>query len=752
MADPNYEALYRQLAEAEEVSPAHGELLRAMEALHQAALPFRRFQGRRKLPLVKARDKTNLMNLHQQISEKAEALLQGENEAKEVKELVRKIAALSSKNYNALLLYNPARAPKTLDSLEKMSQTMILHANREEFDKANKLGANLSERMPLAFMNDKGNKVVGVFTKKSTLEAVNSFHNALDAFIQQGSLFNTADAKAIAQHLKDHLGEARVVKRSSDDKTVTFTEDPAMNVYRILALSTAGEKEEHKTIGGPELQKTLRQLLPEDLAQKLDLQMCSELAEQLNPIRSKISMNLSGARIPENSRLDSRNSAMTAVADMLGMPNIIARSRPMTIVDENGAEIEGTFMELAKGLDYKNPSSLAQYVGKNSLLETDGMALRDIANLQVLDYICGNVDRHGANFTYLFDQTMKFSGVQGIDNDCSFGTRVPPYGEGYNKMVGPKDMRAIPAETFRRVMALKPATLKYALRGFDLSEEELEAAGQRLSSLQRFLSAEKTYNAEVPFDDTEELEPGHIRILEKKDWLGLHINQFAWDSEKKVAQNIFARALGNIEIMKRKWQKQGENYRDLTKTIAAGIKNRANRTTPIAEQRKAAGIQETLSKRSWWGFSSTNYRRMQTAVKNYQEAQKQLVRRLNYANSEEAKRRADYADARNAVVTRADLERMRVLSQRMREAAETYLNGKLINGEIPPDASEYTKQRIDIARQVKDYGLQGENLREEEIQKAALNESKAEKQTQERNALIAAEQPKAPEANPLQTH
>ena len=107
MPDLSLQELSQQLREAENPSPAHIELIQAIEALHQATLPFRRFRGRKKLPTVSARNKTQLMELHQQIGAKAEALLEGED-SPELKKLVKKIAALSSQNYNALLQYNPA--------------------------------------------------------------------------------------------------------------------------------------------------------------------------------------------------------------------------------------------------------------------------------------------------------------------------------------------------------------------------------------------------------------------------------------------------------------------------------------------------------------------------------------------------------------------------------------------------------------------------------------------------------------------
>ena len=212
-----------------------------------------------------------------------------------------------------------------------------------------------------------------------------------------------------------------------------------------------------------------------------------------------------------------------------------------------------------------------------------------------------------------------------------------------------------------------------------------------------------------------------------------------------AAKNAYALALPNIASMRQKWQSQEQDFRDLSQTIAAGVKNRAIRSTAAREQKKATDLQKILGKRTWWGFSSGNYRSMQTAVKNYLEAQKQLAERLKAANSEDAKRSSAYQGAADAVVTQADLERLRQLSQHMRDAAQTYLNGKLVNGQVPANASDYTKSRIEIAQPVLEYGTQGATIKPEETRQAQANEAEARKHADARRAVQAADALKTPE-------
>ena len=197
--------------------------------------------------------------------------------------------------------------------------------------------------------------------------------------------------------------------------------------------------------------------------------------------------------------------------------------------------------------------------------------------------------------------------------------------------------------------------------------------------------------------------------------------------------------------MGRMWQNREQEFKDLSRTVAAGMYNRAYRSTAAREQKKATRLKDLLSKRTWLGFSSDNYRSMQTAVRNYLEAETRLAERLKAANTEEAKRSSTYQGARDAVVTQEDLARLQQLSVRMKNAAQTYLNGKLVNGQVPANASDYTKQRIQAARLILDYGAQGEEIRPEEIRKAEANEAEANRQIARRKDIQADEIPKTPE-------
>ena len=128
---------------------------------------------------------------------------------------------------------------------------------------------------------------------------------------------------------------------------------------------------------------------------------CRQLAEVIADL-SYARDSMRGAKLAQyelHNNVPRRNAAMSAVADRLGVSGLIARSKVMKVRTDEG-EKTGVFMEWAQGTDLKKVGSLQvvdrENMGKKRQIDSAGV-LKDAANLQVLDFICGNVDRHGGN-------------------------------------------------------------------------------------------------------------------------------------------------------------------------------------------------------------------------------------------------------------------------------------------------------------------------------------------------------------------
>ena len=98
----------------------------------------------------------------------------------------------------------------------------------------------------------------------------------------------------------------------------------------------------------------------------------------------------------EKTNIDKRNCAMSMMANLLGNPKLVAKSVPITVISGNETKT-GIFMEKAKGVDLTHApeDEPARGFDFNHFSYTEG--LRSMAELQVLDYICLNCDRHEYN-------------------------------------------------------------------------------------------------------------------------------------------------------------------------------------------------------------------------------------------------------------------------------------------------------------------------------------------------------------------
>ena len=195
---------------------------------------------------------------------------------------------------------------------------------------------------------------------------------------------------------------------------------------------------------------------------------------------------ISGNDINKKARIDKRNSAFSMVAEMLSLGGLVAHSENMR-VQVGDQEYKGTFMNKAEGLDPRKMKDMQELKGLNpDSLTASPEFLRDLANLQLLDYICGNSDRHFNNIFYKMekkDGKNILTGVMGIDNDTSFGSRDYNSTKNFMHFVSLNDIHIIPRKTAEQILALKPEMLRTMLAGYDLNDKEIEGAVERLAEV-----------------------------------------------------------------------------------------------------------------------------------------------------------------------------------------------------------------------------------------------------------------------------
>lgn len=221
--------------------------------------------------------------------------------------------------------------------------------------------------------------------------------------------------------------------------------------------------------------------------------------------------------------LSKRNVAMSVMAERLGRSELLARSMTMTLVDASThREVAGVFMEMAKGLDLNKQNSEPLFFEPNIVWDTPEAKLQ-LLSMQVLDWLCGNTDRHKANMLYDLqrgeDGVVRLMGVQGIDNDNSFGVNtVKELINGYGTasagyiLPTPETMGFIRRDDAVRVLNLEKKDMN--LMFFNLLQpDEIEATWDRVEALQQAILKSEGANWKEPWQTKRNI----VRVLEDEE-------------------------------------------------------------------------------------------------------------------------------------------------------------------------------------------------------------------------------------------
>jgi hypothetical protein len=128
---------------------------------------------------------------------------------------------------------------------------------------------------------------------------------------------------------------------------------------------------------------------------------------------------------------------------------------------------------------------------RNSVSKADPVLQSKLSALQMIDFLAGQADRHQGNYMVQTDRTGKVTGVTGIDNDMSFGTKDA-------NTLAQRGARQLPAlgiyfdkEMAQKIMALDEDLLRAVLSDL-LTPEEIQATVDRLNLLKERLQVALT--------------------------------------------------------------------------------------------------------------------------------------------------------------------------------------------------------------------------------------------------------------------
>ena len=306
--------------------------------------------------------------------------------------------------------------------------------------------------------------------------------------------------------------------------------------------------------------------------------------------------------------VDGRNSAMSSVANLLGVSDLIAKSKQIAVKMPNGEFQTGTFMEFVESKDITNVDSIDEMRILGLDAYEDKNVKVQLANLQVLDYVCGNVDRHSGNILYKFDpQTHKLTSIKGIDNDASFTKHRLTNAQSLSQLPSIQRMRVIDQAMAEKLLTIDEGMLTATLHGYGLSDAEIGAAYDRLHNLQEAIRNAPTFDPEKglePYDPRNSEQS--ITIVKTEDWDKLSLEDL------KAGNNNFAKLVGVQDMLTTESMVTDAMKREVESS-------KRTLTSMLKQENSASLLQNAQSHKPRFGVSQ-RYKNVLDAMAAYQNA------------------------------------------------------------------------------------------------------------------------------------
>jgi hypothetical protein len=206
--------------------------------------------------------------------------------------------------------------------------------------------------------------------------------------------------------------------------------------------------------------------------------------------------------------MGSRNIAMAKLDEILGTGVIPETKRAHNAADDTA----GTLMKLVGSTALANEKTI-EGTGTNGIPKekelvaseidyTQSIMQEKLSNLQLLDAICGQIDRHGGNVRVTVDAEGKVVQVWGIDNDFAFGTEITadpdkPISKhrGYPKWVS--------SNVAQNILNLEPGRIGEALSGL-LTPAEIAKTEERFKTVKDYIMSIRNTEQIVEKDNWNE--------------------------------------------------------------------------------------------------------------------------------------------------------------------------------------------------------------------------------------------------------
>ena len=376
------------------------------------------------------------------------------------------------------------------------------------------VGGNLNRRYPLSYTED-GAEKKAFFTEAVNVSYRQGYERAFDEVMEK----NPRYADVLAQIRNHFRSNAR--DYGEEDMMQSASYVPEYEMARLPFQEIGIGKERADALRKDKEFDALWDDLIVNRLSKSNTVYAGSLMQNVEP----------GATI------DKRNVAMYKVAQALDS-GVIAKCT--TAQASRGDRIvDGVLMEAVEGVNrhsLKSAGLAALTEEQRNQAMSDPRGLQSLAELQVMDYLCLNLDRHQDNLFYQFEglgtDSPKLVGVKGIDNDYSFRAMSVAANDSPSQHLTALDnITVIPKALSEKLQ--DPRTMdkmRGDLKACGLSDGEIEKTAERVQMLN---------NA---------VKEGKIEAVES--WEGKTLDSLARNGGEKKVNNIFCRAHDAMVKMK----------------------------------------------------------------------------------------------------------------------------------------------------------------------------------------------------------
>jgi hypothetical protein len=413
---------------------------------------------------------------------KKSILCREQEESQVRRNVVEHVFKLISKDLKALNNLDKNNPGKIQDAFET-SRAVTVNISG---DLKHRMGGQASDRFPM-----KNGDKKGFFTARTDTAHDKEWDALINKIGEIG--MSKEQMKPFEQLRKNHQARKKI------EDSILMAEGSYAEVYSNIALDLG-------VIGEKEAQELYDAGGYKAIADSLDKKVLKGISTLFENSEKLLTAYHLQRRLGYDfyTRNDNKNAAMYDVAKFLGCEKLVAKAVPMIVV--NGKNVmKGTYMENALGSDLANLKGDDDLFKYNSLESPFNMSLyKDLADLQVLDYICGNIDRHKGNMIYKTqrdkDNRVTLTGVTAIDNDASFPERDILKSEFISqedrpaRIFKPENFRYVNKKTAEIIKNMDRAQLETVLRGNNLSKKAIDLAWKRAKEVKNVLEKMTEYN------------------------------------------------------------------------------------------------------------------------------------------------------------------------------------------------------------------------------------------------------------------